>query len=386
MKIFIVDPGKFSYPYDYSLSNSLSDTGNDVKLIGSKFKYGQEIPGAKYDEVLFFYKLTSFFSSFKWFNSSFQVVVKGLEHIVCQFFLFFYILFYKPDVIHVQWVVLKYFDSVIYRILIKLGFNIVYTAHNLIPHDTTKVGSWSFVYSTFNKIVVHTHAVKNRLLELDLVDEESVISVIPHGDLSYVNSYKPISEDWFEQFQSKNRGKVVFLLFGIIKPYKGLDLLINVAQHFPNCIFLVVGKVGDGNYFEKVLDKINEQDVHSSFYFHTQFVKDEFLPVLAEGCDAALMPYKDICQSGVFYLMAELKLPIISSDVGLFPQMLSDNRGLVFSLNQKDSLMSVISKFLSLSEIVRMELVTNNIEYIRQNYSWSIVSKKTTELYKADYV
>lgn len=386
MKIFVVDPGKFSYPYDYSLCNALVDNGHEVRLIGSKFKYGMEIPLSRYKEVFFFYNIATLLSSQSFFSGLFERSVKGFEHVVCQFFLFFYILFCRPDVVHVQWVVLKTYDCFLYRCLIKLGINVVYTAHNLIPHDSKRFDNWLFVYRTFNKVVVHTDSSKAELLERLGGEEHCEISVIPHGDFSYIHSYASLKEDWFEEFKAKNANKQVILLFGIIKPYKGLDLLVEVASEFSDCVFLVLGKVGDKEYYNKVRSKIVDLELDGMFYFHTEFVKDEFLPELTNGCNAAIMPYRDICQSGVFYLMAELKLPILASNVGQFSSMLAENRGLVFSLGVQGDLQGKLRKYLSLNYDERRKMAENNLMHVRNECSWSKVSRLTLDFYGVNNV
>src|SRR5260370_7163142 len=77
--------------------------------------------------------------------------------------------FSKPDILHIQWIpmVRKLPFEVWFLILVKkLGIKLVYTVHNVLPHDTGKSVVLAFrrVYKEMDELICHTHQPTHRLI------------------------------------------------------------------------------------------------------------------------------------------------------------------------------------------------------------------------------
>ena len=114
-----------------------------------------------------------------------------------------------------------------------------------------------------------------------------------------------------------NGNEVVFLFFGIISPYKRLDLLIEAAQS--------IYEQGYKNFKVKIAGKCKAWPEYASLIKYQNLFDNriEFIPnsdvanIFAE-CNYFVMPYQDIAQSGAITVAYRYNLPIILSDLPQF--------------------------------------------------------------------
>jgi glycosyltransferase involved in cell wall biosynthesis len=162
---------------------------------------------------------------------------------------------------------------------------------------------------------VHTRSGRQALLRHGVPEER--ISVIPHGPLRL-----PVSAD--PPALREPRWTVV--LFGEIKPYKGLDILIEAVAALAPPVrrqlrVVVAGRprmdiaplasrivaLGLGEQFELRLRRLTE---------------DEMAALFAEA-DGFVFPYRQVDASGVYYLVKALGKWLIASRVGIFAEEMS---------------------------------------------------------------
>jgi len=92
-------------------------------------------------------------------------------------------------------------------------------------YNTTKILSRGY---KVDLLCINEGKIKNELIEKFRFPEEK-ISVIPHGVLDYYPALVPRKND-----ESKTTQEKIILFFGVIKPYKGVDILIRAFAQLPN--------------------------------------------------------------------------------------------------------------------------------------------------------
>lgn len=114
-----------------------------------------------------------------------------------------------------------------------------------------------------------------------------------------------------------NKNEVVFLFFGIISPYKRLDLLIEAAQN--------IYEKGYKNFKVKIAGKCKTWPQYANlirypqlFEIRTEFIPNSDVANIFASCDYFVMPYQDIAQSGAITVAYRYNLPIILSDLPQF--------------------------------------------------------------------
>ena len=122
-------------------------------------------------------------------------------------------------------------------------------------------------------------------------------------------------------------GPITFLLFGKVKPYKGLDVLIEAFAAIPphlrgDARLRVVGKpYMDLTPLTALADRLG---VRGRLTIEPRFVLDDELPGLFSTSVIAVFPYREIEASGVLSIALACGRPVIASNLGNFAETLQD--------------------------------------------------------------
>ena len=201
-----------------------------------------------------------------------------------------------------------------------------------------------------------------------------------------INSFHPIYEidyniDDRERFKNNLglKSEPTILFFGLIRPYKGLDILINAVNRLkikiPNLKVFIVGEpyTDLSNY----LNKIKEYGLESSFIIHPNFVSKEDLSKYFLSSDLIVLPYKQATQSGILSLSMNFNLPaIVSSKGGLKDYIVEKETGYIVDPNEDEVALSIHSFFNN----NMYDIMTKNISNHKKNFSWEEF-ERTLQLY-----
>jgi D-inositol-3-phosphate glycosyltransferase len=173
--------------------------------------------------------------------------------------------------------------------------------------------------------------------------------------------------------------KKYILFFGLIREYKGLDLLLE-AYASTNEIHDSVEIIIAGEYYDK-RDKydqmITELGIENKIHQSEGFIPDEEVNQYFSAADVIIQPYKTATQSGVTQVAYHFEKPMIITDVGGLAEICPNEKvGYISQANPKD-LSNQISKFFK-SESSRF---LADIKYEKAKYSWSIFTDKLMKLY-----
>ena len=112
-----------------------------------------------------------------------------------------------------------------------------------------------------------------------------------------------------------SKGDVAHLFFGLIRPYKGLGVLIDaLSQLPPHHKLLVAGECYEN--WSVYQAQIDEQGLQDRVQLHLEFIPDNLVPVFMQACDNVVLPYLDASQSGVTALALHHEKRVVASDVG----------------------------------------------------------------------
>lgn len=215
------------------------------------------------------------------------------------------------------------------------GYEIIYTAHNIISHDSlyqereAKFRKRASKY--FDYVLVHGEFAKRRLVEKIGVDSRKIY-IIPHGTYegyypNYVN--RAISRKKF----GINDESFVFLFFGNIKGYKGVDQLMEsysrIRKTHANTRLIVAGRVFEDET-GKAIKQYLEHD--ESIIFHPGFIEETDAQYYFNASDIVILPYRRILTSGAALLSFSYNKPVIAPKSGLLPEIVEEGKqGYLFS-------------------------------------------------------
>ena len=305
MRVVQVDPLAFTTPYDDKLSAALARRGHDVHLLTSRFLHGPTPEPRGYEREEVFVPLSSQ-ALRRWPRARARVVLKGLEYPPSVARARRRLGALDPDVVHVQWLVHPKYDR---RWLRQVASSrpTVFTAHEVLPpRSRDHVEAWLDVFRSVARIVVHARSSAERLVDLG-VEQERIV------EIAHPAFEGPVGEP-----VAAPQGATL-LFFGLIRDYKGLDVLIEalpeVARAVPGARLVVAGDALDP--VEPLRALAERLEVADRIDWRLGFVPQDEIPGLMEAATIVVLPYRRIEASGVFGDAIGHCRPVVVSDVGV---------------------------------------------------------------------
>ena len=168
------------------------------------------------------------------------------------------------------------------------------------------------------------------------------------------------------------------LFFGLIRDYKGLDLLLRAwAKWMPEGRKLLIA----GEFYasrEKYISLIEELGLREKVVLHDRFIADEDVRYYFSAADALVLPYRTATQSGVTQIAYNFSLPMIVTRVGGLPEIVPDGRvGLVCEPTAE----SIKDALEQLYEGDTLQRLKDNFAQERKRFSWAAMCDKLVEVY-----
>lgn len=317
MRVAMVDPSLFTLPYDRALVSALGQAGHDVTLFGRR--PGPDDNGAEGISLApHFYRMADSPLARR-LPTPARLGLKGIDHAASMLLLLRRLRRERPDIIHFQWLPLPLVDSRLLGLFRKVA-PLVLTVHDTNPFNgdpSASLQQRGFFRSLneFDRLIVHTAQGRERLCSAGV--PASRVLVLPMGmhldPLPYVDD--PMT------------GPMTFLLFGKVKPYKGLDLLIEAfASLHPllreDARMWVVGKpYMDMAPLQALAERLGVAD---QLVIEPRFVGDDEVAGLFAPGTVAMFPYREIEASGVLSIALACGRPVIASNLGSFAETITD--------------------------------------------------------------
>lgn len=253
----------------------------------------------------------------------------------------------KPDMIIVRYW-LPYMAPAFGTILRKIKKNkhtkIIALVDNFVPHE--KKLSSKFLSDYFIKAVdgcvVMSHSVK---AEIEKKYKNKLIEYCPHPLFDHYG--KIIPKDEAKKTLKLNTEKNYILFFGLIRDYKGLDLLIE-AVHLTQSMPVDFDVLIAGEFYSneaKYHTLIEKYNLTEKFHIYSQYIPDDMVPYFFCAADIVVQPYKDATQSGITQIAYHFNKPMIVTKVGGLPEMVHHGKvGYVVQPNPT-SIAQAIAKF-----------------------------------------
>ena len=292
----------------------------------------------------------------------------------------------RPDVLHFQgslpladWL----FSRFSWRYAKKRGVRVIYTAHNILPHEQ-KIAIHKFIYKFIYKKAdaLIVHSASNIKMLTQIAPRHRPVHVVPHGALSFLNQKNVIGTEEARDKLGMSPNDKVVLFFGTIRPYKGLDVLINacalIRDRTPDLKLLIAGHpLEDFTKYEKLIEKgkIGDRVIKV-----LEYVPNEQISIYLNASDTMVLPYKQIYQSGIIHLAFGFGLPTICSNTGGLPDVVEDGKnGFLFEPGDVKALAELLIKVLNDQALAqRLGAASKNST---AKFSWPSIADKTLEIY-----
>jgi glycosyltransferase involved in cell wall biosynthesis len=363
MRVHIVDPSAFTVPYDHALSAALATAGADVELITSRFAYGAAPAPDGYAVRELFYRHARGAA-----GSRARLAAKLVEHVPDM--LRYRDVAKAADVVHFQWLPVQAID----RYLLPRRPTVL-TAHDLLPREPRPGQAYAQrkLYEAVDAVIVHSDYGRNLLLTEANVDPAKV-RVIPHGafkHLTLLPDEGPLPADL-----QRVTGPVV-MFFGLLRPYKGLDVLLDAWRGVEGAELWIVGRP------RMPVEPLRAR-APATVRFVPRYVADAEVPAFFRRADVVVLPYSHTAmfdQSGVLATALAFGKPTIVSDVGGFGEVARAGAARLVPPDDPAALGAALAALLEDPQ-EREGLAWGALTAASGPYSWQTAADQTLALYR----
>ncbi len=223
---------------------------------------------------------------------------------------------------------------------------LIFICHNVLPHEQSKMSrrflpkiiKWTL--GKGDKFIVHAMSDKN-ILEKIFPKKEICVTVHPTyaelGTTEFVELPVELPED-----------RPILLFCGLVRPYKGLDVLLDalaMALEKRPLHLVVAGEFWKGSrpQYEVQIERLG---ISEAVTIVDEYLPDELFAAFIDRADVVVLPYKSATQSGVIQAAFGRNTPVITTDVGGLAEVVENGRnGLIVPVNDSYNLSRALIDF-----------------------------------------
>lgn len=251
----------------------------------------------------------------------------------------------------------------------------VAVCHNIHPHEGFPMGRAvaRWFLGKAEALAVHSAA-----------DEERARALLPHARI--LRLFHPI----YDQYLAYDRGRQsarsglgygdderVILFFGLVRPYKGVEDLIEAFREMPgDCRLLLAGECYSGA--EDLRKALEAPGTASRARWDERFVPDSEVWAYFRAADLVVLPYRSATQSGVAQIALSFGRPMVLTRTGGLPELIEEGRtGFLAEPGSPESLAGAISRALDLPRGAEME---ERVAEVASRFGWDRYADSLLEL------
>jgi len=221
------------------------------------------------------------------------------------------------------------------RLIRQPGTICLMECHNVLPHEKSFIDLPLLSYAFSPADFFITHSSKDR------ADLEQIVA----GKRSGVAPLPEVSE--FTGRTDSDRGGNNILFFGIVRKYKGLDVLLAAFAKVLtqiDCNLTVAGEFYES--VERYLSLARQLGIEDRVRIDDRYIPNEEVPSFMAEADVLVLPYLSATQSGVARIALSNALPIIASKTGGLREVVREGvNGLLFEPGDADALADAIVRY-----------------------------------------
>ena len=164
-------------------------------------------------------------------------------------------------------------------------------------------------------------------------------------------------------------GKKNILFFGLIRQYKGLDILLHAFEGLDDSYQLIIAGEPYGSFapYQEIIDAMPGKD---RIHIFPKYIKDSEVKDYFSAADVTVLPYRSATQSGISSVSYHFEIPMIVTDVGGLKSTIGDaGTGIVASLPEAGCIRNEIVRYFEDPSI--RESCVSRIREEKQRLSWS---------------
>ena len=312
MKVAMIDPSLFTGRYDDSLCAALADQGADVALLGRPMRPTDAIKPTAYRYEARYFRRSEALRKRLGEGKAFRLLKAAEYGADCAVGRVNALT--AADAAHFQWLPLAPADRLLLRRL-KGRVALVHTVHNADAYhaDAGVQGrGYRALLDMFDALIVHGDTTREALEEQGIASAR--IHVTPHPPMRLA----PASAADLADIADPAMPRLLF--FGTIRPYKGVDILIDACLSLWRAghVFELVIAGKPFMDIAPLLDSVSKAGFADRLTADLGFLPEPRLDAHMAKADAIIFPYRHIDSSGAFLSAQHHGKAMVTSDVGMF--------------------------------------------------------------------
>lgn len=240
--------------------------------------------------------------------------------------------------------------------------------HNMIPHEKSLLDKLlpPYFVKAMDGFVALSKSVLNDIAILDKQNKPRVFTPHPLYDhfgeiMDRAEAVKHLNLDPNYRY---------FLFFGLVRAYKGLDLLIDAfaderLRKYPVKL-LVAGEFYDDP--KPYLEQIKKHGLQDFVIIENQYIKDGNVKYYFNLSEMVVQPYKSATQSGVTQIAYHFEKPMLVTNVGGLGEIIPNGKvGYVVEPNPS----SIADALVDFCENDRYDMFVEGVREEKKKYQWS---------------
>jgi glycosyltransferase involved in cell wall biosynthesis len=285
----------------------------------------------------------------------------------------------KPDLVVVRyWLPLMgpALGSILRRIKSNKHTKIVCIADNVVPHEK-RFGDHAFTRYFIKPVDAFVTMSEKVLSDLRSFTQTKPAILQPHPLYDVFGN--AVSKQEARTHLGIDQTTFVFLFFGFIRRYKGLDLLLEAFAklkqlQIANCKLLIAGEFyEDRKQYDDLIEKLQLKD---DLILKTEFIADSEVKYYLCSADAVVQPYRNATQSGVTPLAYHFEIPMIVTNVGGLPAFVPHGKVGLVCEPTVDSIAAAMQQYMQIGS----EQFLPHLREEKKKYGWDKMTAAVLQL------
>lgn len=264
------------------------------------------------------------------------------------------------------------------RMIRKSGVKVLAITDNVIPHET-RPGDVAFAKYFINACHGFVTMSKAVMKDLEKFTDTTHKKYLLHP--LYTSFGEKLDKLDARKALGLPEDKQLVLFFGLIRNYKGLDMLLDAMNELksnPNINLVIAGEFYEDK--QPYLDLIKQYGIENQVILHGKFIANEDVKLYFSATDLVALPYRSATQSGVTQVSFHFEVPTLVTNVGGLGEIIPDRvAGYVVESNGKAIAEGIKDYF----DNNRMPSFTEGMKKEKQKYDWKIFVNEVIDLFKS---
>lgn len=268
------------------------------------------------------------------------------------------------------------------RILEKKGrkdFRTVAVADNIIPHEKHffDIPLARFFVRRQSGIVTLSHAVEEQLQQIcPGVRSQTIPHPLYSNFGERTDTLRARRQLGMQGTDQQVMDRKVLLFFGLIREYKGLDLLLEAMTLLDGSYTLVVAGECYGSFdrYRQIIDSERFAPIRNNLILNDRYIPDKDVKVYFSAADLSVLPYRSATQSGISSISWNFDVPLITTPVGGLVESVGEaGTGLLAESISPEGIAQAIRKYFAEN---KKEEYLYNISRLKKELSWESFADK----------